>query len=462
MASTGGARCITLSREGVLSENLLRTRSARRRLASHRGVSTAVTTRAGLAETSSSPATSRRSCADRTISDQTRDRYRTRGVGPRASTPRSSARRGPRNTSMETRLRGPWSPTAYGTPGPTSEDAVVRRSADRSGPSARRSSSDSRQHLGRRADVATDVTSPTLEALGKRPPRSLASPPKRARPRCVGARAPPHHGKTAVRRPAPRCQSRHADCPGDQATERRPRGRLRVATETARVPLQTMPPCLRPRPGRDRSEDPPTARLRPGADSGRKRPSSGNTHLERRHSCRRSTPGRRWTLRPVTSPRRALARGGARRRLPDYDTEMERNHGRYAIPCRLAPSMSPPTVPALPRVEALPRANASQVSNVPPALHVDDTLSRDETTADLLHTARERHTGDLRASLAETSRPPCRRGAWECPRRFRPGRARVRSPSCADLRPHTQNVRARASGSFAATPATGVTASGSE
>lgn len=223
MASTGGARCTTLSREGVLSDNLLRTSNARHGPASHRGVSTAVTTWAGLAESSSSPATSRRSCADPTIADQTRDRCRTRGVGPRASTPRSSARRGPRNTSMETRHCRPWSPTAHRTPGPTSEDAVVRRSAGRSNPSARRSSSDSGQHLGRRADVAIDVASPMLGASDERPPRRRASPPKRARPGCFGARAPPHRGKTAVRRPAPRCQPRHADCPGDQATERRPR-----------------------------------------------------------------------------------------------------------------------------------------------------------------------------------------------------------------------------------------------
>lgn len=234
---------------------------------------------------------------------------------------------------MWTRLRRPWSPTVHRTPGPTSEDAVVRRSAGRSDPSARRSSSDNRQHLGCRADVATGVASPTHGAHGERPPRRRASPPKRARPRCFEARASPHHGKTAVRRPAPRCQP---VTPIARAT-RPPRihhsGRPGVATETARVPLQTMPPRLRPRLDRDGSEDPPTARRRPAADSGRKRPSSGNTPLERCHSCRRSTPGERWTLRPDTSPRRALARGGARKHLPDYHTVMERNHGRQAILC---------------------------------------------------------------------------------------------------------------------------------
>jgi hypothetical protein len=108
-------------------------------------------------------------------------------------------------------------------------------------------------------------------------------------------------------------------------------------------------------------------------------------------------------------------------------------------------------------------ANASQVSNVPPALRVDDTLRRDEATADLLYTAGKRHAGDLRASLAGTSRPPCRRRAsTECPRRLRPGRARVRRPSCADSRPHAPDVCARAPKSYTTARATSVSAGDGE
>jgi hypothetical protein len=354
MASTGKARCTTLSREGVLSENLLSTSNTRRRPASHHGVSTVVATRTVLAESSSSPTTSRWNFADPTIADQTRDRHRTRGVDPRASTPRPphAEGKGTHRCGLGSadhghpRPKGPLDrrPKTRWSRGPPLEAAPglggARATADSSSVVAPMSPPAwPARRMERTANVLPAVVVPAEASTATMLRSSRLSAPRQDRGSSTGTEVP----------------ARHADCPATRPPRIDHGVRPGVATETSRVPLQTMPPRLRPRLGRDGSEDPPTARRRSGADSGRKRPSSGNTPLERRHSCRRSTPGKRWTLRPDTRPRRALARGGARKHLLDYDTVMERNHGRQAIPCHPALSVSPPTVPALPRVEALPR-----------------------------------------------------------------------------------------------------------
>lgn len=226
------------------------------------------------------------------IKDQKRDRYRTRGADPRTSTPRSSLDRGPRNTSTRTRLLGPWSPIALGTSEPTSEDAVVQRPAARSSSTARESQGTGRSDLGRRAGVATDMASPMLDAPNARPPRRPTHSPERARPRCVEARASSHHGRTAARRLTPRCLPRHALCPGDQATEKRPRVRARChhracARSTpggaAKPPLSTGPRRIR---------GPVDGSASYGGQAWAPRdPHQATLSRKGACSCRRSTPG---------------------------------------------------------------------------------------------------------------------------------------------------------------------------